>query len=33
MAKDRAQFEKEGAARAPMRTVMGNLELIEFKLK
>jgi len=33
MAKDRAQFEKEGAARAPMRTVMGNMELVEFKLK
>jgi len=33
MAKDRAQFEKEGAERAPMRTVMGDMELIEFKLK
>jgi len=32
MAKDRAQFEKEGAERAPMRTVMGDMELIEFKL-
>ena len=33
MSKDRAQFEKEGAARAPMRTVMGSMELMEFKLK
>lgn len=33
MAKDRLQFEKEGAARAPMRTVMGSMELIELKLK
>jgi hypothetical protein len=33
MAKDRAQFEKEGAARGPMRTVMGSMELTEFKLK
>lgn len=33
MAKDRRQFEKEGAARAPMRTVMGSMELIELTLK
>ncbi|MBK6451435.1 MAG: hypothetical protein IPF84_02320 [Proteobacteria bacterium] len=33
MAKDRQQFEKEGAARAPMRKVMGSIELIELKLK
>lgn len=33
MAKDRRQFEKEGAERAPMRKVMGTIELLEFKLK
>jgi hypothetical protein len=33
MAKDRQQFEAEGAARAPMRTIMGAMELIEPKLK
>jgi hypothetical protein len=33
MAKDRKQFEKEGAERAPMRKVMGSIELIELKLK
>ena len=33
MAKDRTQFEKESAARAPMRTVMGSIELVEVKLK
>lgn len=33
MAKDRKQFETEGAARAPMRKVMGNIELIELRLK
>ena len=33
MARDRAQFEKESAARAPMRTVMGSIELLELKLK
>ncbi len=33
MAKDRKQFEKEGAARAPMRKTMGSIELIELKLK
>jgi hypothetical protein len=33
MAKDRQQFEAEGAARAPMRTIMGSMELIELKLK
>ena len=33
MAKDRKQFEKEGAERAPMRKTMGSIELIELKLK
>lgn len=33
MAKDRKQFEKEGAERAPMRKVMGSIELVELKLK
>jgi hypothetical protein len=33
MAKDRRQFEKEGAERAPMRKTMGNIELLELKLK
>ena len=33
MAKDRQRFEAEGAARAPMRTIMGSMELIELKLK
>lgn len=33
MAKDRAQFAKEGAARASMRKVMGSIELVEVKLK
>lgn len=33
MAKDRKQFEKEGAERAPMRNVMGSVELIELVLK
>jgi hypothetical protein len=33
MAKDRGQFEKEGAERAPMRKTMGNIELLELKLK
>ena len=33
MAKDRQQFEAEGVARAPMRTIMGSMELIELKLK
>ena len=33
MAKDRKQFEKESVGRAPMRKVMGNIELIEVKLK
>ena len=33
MAKDRRQFEKEGAERSPMRKVMGSIELIELKLK
>ncbi len=33
MAKDRRQFEKEGAERAPMRKTMGSIELIELKLK
>jgi hypothetical protein len=33
MAKDRRAFEKESAARAPMRKVMSNLELMELKLK
>jgi hypothetical protein len=33
MAKDRKQFETEGAARAPMRKTMGTIELIELKLK
>lgn len=33
MAKDRKQFEKEGAERGPMRKTMGSIELIELKLK
>jgi hypothetical protein len=33
MARDRQQFEAEGAARAPMRTIMGSMEFIELKLK
>jgi hypothetical protein len=33
MAKDRRQFEKEGAERGPMRKTMGSIELIELKLK
>ena len=33
MAKDRKQFEKEGAERAPMRKTMGSIELIELRLK
>ena len=33
MAKDRKQFEQEGAERAPMRKTMGSIELIELKLK
>ncbi len=33
MAKDRKQFETEGAARAPMRKTMSTMELIELKLK
>jgi hypothetical protein len=33
MAKDRKQFEKEGAERAPMRKVMGTIELVELQLK
>lgn len=33
MSKDRKQFEKEGAERAPMRKTMGGIELIELKLK
>lgn len=33
MAKDRQQFEAEGAGRAPMRKIMGSMELIELKLK
>ena len=33
VAKDRKQFEKEGAERAPMRKTMGSIELIELKLK
>lgn len=33
MAKDRKQFEKESVERAPMRKVMGNIELIELRLK
>lgn len=33
MAKDRKQFETEGAERAPMRKTMGSIELIELKLK
>jgi hypothetical protein len=33
MAKDRRVFETESAARAPMRKVMSNLELMELKLK
>ncbi len=32
-AKDRKQFEKEGAERAPMRKTMGTIELLELKLK
>lgn len=33
MAKDRSAFEKESAARAPMREVLSSIELIELKLK
>ena len=33
MAKDRKQFEEESANRAPMRRVMGSIELIELRLK
>ncbi len=33
MAKDRKQFEQESAERAPMRKVMGNVELVELRLK
>jgi hypothetical protein len=33
VAKDRKQFEKEGAERAAMRKTMGNMELVELKLK
>jgi len=33
MAKDRKKFEAESAGRGPMRKVMGNIELIELKLK
>jgi hypothetical protein len=33
MAKDRKQLETEGAERAPMRRVMGSIELQELKLK
>lgn len=33
LAKDRRTMEKEGAARAPMRRVMSNMELMEIKLK
>ncbi len=33
VAKDRRQFEKEGAERAPMRKTMGSIELIELRLK
>jgi hypothetical protein len=33
MAKDRRAFEKEGAARAPMRKVMSAIELVELTLK
>ena len=33
MSKDRKQFETEGAERAPMRKTMGNIELVELKLK
>jgi hypothetical protein len=33
MAKDRKQFDEESAGRAPMRTVMGSIELVEVKLK
>ena len=33
VAKDRKQFEKEGAERAPMRKTMGSIELIELRLK
>jgi len=33
MAKNRKQFEKESVERAPMRKVMGSIELIELKLK
>jgi len=32
MAKDRQRFEAEAAARAPTRTIMGSIELIELKL-
>ena len=33
MAKDRRAFEKEGAARAPMRKVMSAFELVALTLK
>jgi hypothetical protein len=33
MSKDRRAFEKEGAARAPMRKVMSTIELMELTLK
>jgi hypothetical protein len=33
MAKDRRAFEKEGAARGPMRKVMSTIELTELALK
>lgn len=33
LAKDRRGLEKEGAARAPMRTVMSTIELMELTLK
>lgn len=33
MAKDRKQFEKEAAERAPMREAMDSIELLELRLK